>query len=146
MNISLGSLLTEDLQALEELNLLPEDIKLEGVDDTDEELTMSGGLGHGDSSAVAAPAQQQEDQSMKLTQRSGKAGGVSWFEEMLDGSRLGRTQNTRRGVGVSTDGSTRVEWEISEYFDDGSEAPHTPTGSKRKISEVAKDDDVSMHQ
>ena len=144
MNISLGSLLTEDLQALEELDLLPEDANLGDVH-TDEQLTMSGDLGKGDSSAVDTSAEQQEGQSLKRTKRSGKSGDVTWFEEMLDGSRLGRTQTTRRGAGVSTDG-TSVEWEISEYFDDGSEALHTPIGSKRKIGEVAKDDDVSMQQ
>ena len=143
MNITLGSLLSEELHTLQDLDILPEDADLQSTDDA-QRLTMSGALTQGDSSAEEAPARQQENQPLTRTQQSGRTGGVSWFEEMLDGSRLGRTQNTRRGVGVSNDGSTRVEWEVSEYYDDDTEAPKTPTGSKRKLGEVDKDEDVSM--
>ncbi|KAJ9611346.1 hypothetical protein H2200_004530 [Cladophialophora chaetospira] len=145
MNVSLGSLLTEDLRALEELDLLPEDADLEDTD-VNPDLTMSGALGPTDTEAADTSVQRQENTPVTRTQRTGKAGNLTWFEEMLDGSRLGRTQTTRRGQGVSNDGTTRIEWEVSEYFDDGSEGPQTPTGSKRKISEVAKDDDVKMQQ
>ncbi|KIW69564.1 hypothetical protein PV04_05434 [Phialophora macrospora] len=142
MNITLGSLLNDDLQALQELDLLPEAPTPEGTD-APGQFTMSGGLGQGDSSAVEASAQ-QAIQPVTRTQRSGRSGGLTWFEEMLEGSRLGRVQNTRRGVGVTNDGSTRVEWEVSEYVDDGSEAPPTPGSSKRKIEAVTQDDDVRM--
>jgi hypothetical protein len=142
MNITLGSLLNDDLEALQELDLLPEVANAEGTDAA-EQFTMSGGLGEGESGAVEASAQ-PEIHPVTRTQRSGRTGGLTWFEEMLDGSRLGRVQNTRRGAGVTNDGSTRVEWEISEYFDDGSEQPPTPTSSKRKIDDVAQDDDVRM--
>lgn len=142
MNITLGSLLSEDYRTLQELNLLPED---EGEDDDNDQLVMSGGLGQGDSNA--GEVAEQHSPTITRTQRSGRSEGMTWFEEMLDGSRLGRTQKTRRGVGVSDGGSTRVEWEISEYFEDGSGGPQTPTGSKRKIDEMGKDDDdVSMQQ
>lgn len=141
MNISLGSLLSEDLRALEELDLLPDDMR----DDpnADPQLTMSGALGPGDTPAQNS-VQSQENHPVTQMRRTGKTGSLTWFEDMLDGSRLGRTQTTRRGLGVSDDGSTRVEWEVSEYTDDGSEEPQTHSGSKRKIGEVAKDDDVSM--
>lgn len=127
LNITLGSLLNEDIRALQDLDLIPEDIDPNDVHPSQE-------------TAVQAPAvRQREDQTLTRTERTGRSGGLSWFEEMLDGSRLGRTQNIRRGVGVSSDGNTRVEWEVSEYVDDGS-GEGNQTGSKRKIGEIGNDD------
>lgn len=134
MNITLGSLLSQDLHALQDLDLLPEDLDLEDVQNTQQSL-----VGAPTEQAVVSQA---ATQGLTRTRRAGRSGGLSWFEELLEGSRLGRTQNIRRGVGVSADGSTSVEWEISEYVDDGSEeleSASTPTGSKRKIGDVAGD-------
>ena len=141
MNITLGSLLSEDLRALQELDLLPDDASLE-ASGRNEQVTPSS-VKQNDSGSVQALVQ-QENQPHRRTQQSGRAGSLTWFEEMLDGSRLGRIQKTRRGIGVSNDGSTKVEWEVSEYFDDGAEAPLAPSSSKRKIGDVARDEDVSM--
>ncbi|PWY90057.1 hypothetical protein BO70DRAFT_359046 [Aspergillus heteromorphus CBS 117.55] len=47
--------------------------------------------------------------------RHGTLGGIPWFEELIDGSRLGRLMKTRRGVGVSDDQSTSFEWEVTEW-------------------------------
>lgn len=127
MNITLGSLLGEDIHALQELDLLPEAVEPQDVQGPSP-------------SAVPAPSRQEQNQDLTRTERSGQSGGLSWFEEMLDGSRLGRTHNFRKGVGVSPDGNTRVEWEISEFIDDGSGTPQTPTGSKRKRGDVTSDD------
>lgn len=44
--------------------------------------------------------------------------GVPWFEEMVEGSALGRIKR-RRGGGTSQDGRIRVEWEVVEF--DGGE-------------------------
>ncbi|KIX07590.1 uncharacterized protein Z518_02243 [Rhinocladiella mackenziei CBS 650.93] len=116
MNITLGSLLSEDIRALQDLDLLPEDAEPQDVLSTEQ-------------GSVQAPAGQQ---ALARTGRRGITGTLSWFEEMLDGSRLSRTHNIRKGVGVSADGSTTVEWEITEYFDDGtgeSQEAQTSTGS-----------------
>ncbi len=142
LHITLGSLLGEDIQALQELDLLPED-----VEPADWQTLLSS-----DQAGPEAPAGEQEvAQPLTDTVRSRRTGGLAWFEEMLHGSRLGRTQNSRRGMGVSSDGSMRVEWEVSEYLDDEvemeaeSDLVSTPTGSKRKIEDVATEgDDVSM--
>jgi hypothetical protein len=45
-------------------------------------------------------------------------------------------------MGMSADGSTTVEWEVTECIDDGSEADQ-PSGTKRKIEE-AEEKDVTM--
>lgn len=129
MNVTLGSLLTDDLRALQELDLLPEDVEPAR-----------------NSAVVQAPSEQSDGSIIQRSERQGNLGGISWFEEMLDGSRLGRTQTTRRGQGASADGQTTVEWEISEYIDDGTgvSSANTPTGSKRKIEVVTEDEDFSM--
>ena len=132
MNITLGSLSSQDIHSLQELDLLPEDFE-------------PGDVQPSDKTAVQAPATpQQQEQAVTRTEWSGRIGGLSWFEEMLDGSRLGRTQNSRRGIGISSDGSTSVEWEISEYYDDGTEQATPPGVSKRKIGDVGEDDEVEM--
>ncbi|KAL2423526.1 hypothetical protein ABEF94_010677 [Exophiala dermatitidis] len=137
MNVTLGSLLSRDLHALQDLDLLPEELELEDVQPTSAQRSL-----------VQAPTEQtivtqDENNGLTRTQRTGRSGGLAWFEELLEGSRLGRTQNIRRGVGVSPDGFTSVEWEISEYIDDGTEemdSASTPTGSKRKIGDVGGND------
>jgi hypothetical protein len=134
MNVTLGSLLSRDLQALQDLDLLPEDFDLEDVQPSHQGLVQA--------PAEQAVVSQAGNQGLTRTQRTGRTGGLSWFEELLEGSRLGRSQNIRRGVGVSADGSTSVEWEISEYVDDGSEdldPASTSAGSKRKIGDVGSD-------
>lgn len=130
----MGSLLGDDIRALQELDLLPEDVEPEEIGATD---------GSSDDKALANSRLAAEtDQSVaKRSQRQGRLGDLDWFEEMIDGSRLGRTQKTRRGMGTSADGTTTVQWEVSEYRDGDSE-PSTPTtgSSKRKIGDVSGDD------
>ncbi|KAK4946055.1 hypothetical protein LTR10_014857 [Elasticomyces elasticus] len=126
LNITLGSLVNEDIRALQDLELVPGDIDPEDVRPSQ-------------GTTEQAPVKQRDDQTLSRTERNGTSGGLSWFEEMLDGSKLGRTHNIRRGVGVTSDGTTRVEWEVSEYVDDG-KGETNQTGSKRKIDDVGNDD------
>lgn len=133
----MGSLLNEDLKAIQDLDLLPENSdssSLQSETDNDESGVVSS---------------QSKKSPITHTLRSGSTGGLSWFEELLDGSRLGRTQHTRRGHGVSADGTTTVEWEISEYLDDGTETvlpPHPTSRSKRKLADAGgeESEDVKM--
>ncbi|KEF62109.1 uncharacterized protein A1O9_00081 [Exophiala aquamarina CBS 119918] len=154
LSVTLGSLLTEDLRALQELDLLPGDIDSEAL-----EWHPSQQQRRDTSSSSAVPThrpQEPQEESAAVTQgqRNGKTGGLSWFEELLEGSRLGRRHKTRRGHGIGADGSTIVEWEVSEDFDDGTQL-HDPgqpasdsTSSKRKIDDVTqgeRGDDVTMN-
>ncbi|EXJ85095.1 hypothetical protein A1O3_05770 [Capronia epimyces CBS 606.96] len=135
INITLGSLLSQHLRSLQELDLLPEDLELIDVQPAQQGLVQA--------QTEQAVASLGDSPALTRTRRTGRSGDLSWFEELLEGSRLGRAQNIRRGVGVSADGSTSVEWEISEYIEDGSEEPTsaaTPTGSKRKIGDVGAGD------
>ncbi|RAL16850.1 uncharacterized protein BO97DRAFT_402461 [Aspergillus homomorphus CBS 101889] len=75
------------------------------------------------SSRVVIPAATGRGGSgLSRSYRQGTLGGIPWFEEMIEGSQLGRLMKMRRGVGVSDDQSTTVEWEISEW---SSDAPGT---------------------
>ena len=136
LSITVGSLLGDDVRALQDLDLLPEDVEPQDVAATTD--------GSNDNRVVAITQlpQGQEQAVTKGSQRLGRLGDLDWFEEMIDGSRLGRTQKTRRGMGTNANGTTTVQWEVSEYREGDSE-PSTPpaTGSsKRKIGDVGGDD------
>jgi hypothetical protein len=59
--------------------------------------------------------------------------GLPWFETILQGSKLG---NMRRSWGSreSGDGRVKVEWEITEWNDEGENENTLP--GKRKIGDV----------
>jgi hypothetical protein len=65
--------------------------------------------------------------------------GEPWFEEIIEGSKLGKIRR-RRGGKTSADGMTSVEWEVVEFDGEGNTEPHetgttsTITG-KRKLGE-----------
>lgn len=66
---------------------------------------------------------------------------MPWFEEMVEGSELGRVKR-RRGGETSSDGKTTVEWEVVEIGgEEEGEATSTP---KHKISKIDAGDDVHM--
>ena len=131
--MTLGSLLGEDIRALQDLDLLPDDFEPHDIETIPRKTSSNG------DALQAATNTQLEQPVVNRSQRQGRLGDLDWFEEMIDGSRLGRTRKTRRGMGTTPDGSTSVQWEVSEYVDDGTE-PSTPSGSKRKIGDVAGDD------
>ncbi len=136
LSVTVGSLFGEDLRTLKELGLLPDD-----VDDSD----ATGGLP--DPRIAERFNNQQLGRRDELVQRRicrGVDGGMTWMEEMIDGSRLGRLQKTKRGVGKSADGMTTVEWEITEMVDNGVEQEPGAGRGKRKLGEVALGGDAQM--
>jgi hypothetical protein len=121
MSISIGSLLVDDQRALDDLGLLPEDY--------DEEAPRAGVSTSSDlapaqtsSSSVIVPSFEDPTDFPDISRslQRGRTGGIPWFEEMMEGSRLGRLMRSRRGMGVSDDQSTSIQWEFSEWHDDGS--------------------------
>ena len=68
--------------------------------------------------------------------------GSPWFEEMIEGSRMGRLKR-RRGGEISSDGSTRVEWEVTE-FDSGEPDDGSVNNNKRKLGSLGEGEDVEM--
>jgi hypothetical protein len=139
LSITLGSLFGDDLRELQKLDLLPEDTRPE---DLGAQPTPS----HGTTESAQDAITPQSSTLAQRNTRMGRLGDLDWFEEMVNGSHLGRTQHTRRGMGVSADGRTQVSWaQVSEYVDgDEIETPSTNTsGSKRKIEDIG-DDDITM--
>ena len=67
--------------------------------------------------------------------------GTPWFEELIQGSELGRIQ--RRGGQISSDGHTKVEWEISEYESKEGDVPVASAG-KRKLVSLDAGENVEM--
>jgi hypothetical protein len=138
MSIAVGSLSSDDQRALEELDLLPED--------SDEEESEAE-----PSSSALAPAMDTSSSvivpsfglptDISRSFRRGMAHGIPWFEEMVEGSRLGRVMRARRGMGVSDDQSTSFEWEISEWHDDGTggaqdDSDNGHTGKRKRGQQV----------
>ncbi|KXG46368.1 Glutathione-dependent formaldehyde-activating enzyme/centromere protein V [Penicillium griseofulvum] len=121
MSVAIGSLLADDQRALDDLRLLPEDF--------DEEAPRAGISTSSDlapasetaSSSVIVPSS-NESPNISRSLQYGRTGGIPWFEEMVEGSRLGRLMRSRRGMGVSDDQSTSIQWEFSEWHDDGTNA------------------------
>lgn len=119
MSIAIGSLFGDDQHALEDLNLLPEDF--------DEDAQHADILTSSASSALTPSREDtsvivpslSESPAISRSFRHGKIDGIPWFEEMVEGSRLGRLMRAKRGKGISDDNSTTFEWEISEWHDDG---------------------------
>ena len=96
-----------------------------GSEDTEKTQTASGGA-----KEVANLGQGREVQ------------GTPWFEEMIQGSDLGRIKR-RRGRETSSDGRTKVEWEITE-FESGEGDVGAANSGKRKLGSLGHGDDVDM--
>ncbi|POR37965.1 Uncharacterized protein TPAR_01841 [Tolypocladium paradoxum] len=106
INLTLGSLLREDLRDLEDMGLIPDESEQEQQQRQQRQHQQE----QGDERAVAATPTKSTALRASF--------GVPWFDGMVEGTRLG---NMRRSQGVqrSQDGSVKVEWEIVEYTDSG---------------------------
>ena len=69
--------------------------------------------------------------------------GNPWFEEIIEGSELGRIKR-KRGGHTSADGKSKVEWEVVEMSDD--DQVGLASASKRKLDASTNDNgsDVKM--
>lgn len=96
INLTLGSLLREDIRDLEDIGLIPQD----GDED--------------------APSGSETAPAATPTTRTAlqQSFGVPWFDGLIEGSRLG---NMRRSYGTrrSRDGQTSIEWDIVEFSENG---------------------------
>lgn len=120
MSVTIGSLYGDHQRLLEDLNLLPEesDDEIPADEQVEEVVRRTPPAQTPISSPVVAPG---NDTGLSRQYRHGHTGGIPWFEELVEGSRLGRMLRGRRGMGVSDDQSSAVEWEISEMHDGGSD-------------------------
>jgi len=120
--LTLGSLLDEDLDLLDELGLL----------DATEAGNVTAAARESRGAQDSGAARQTED--IVLTKR-----GAPWFEDLVQDSALG-TIRRQKGGQTSDDGSVRMQWEVLEWTsndDDGG------TG-KRKLGDLDEGQDVEM--
>ncbi|OJI97101.1 hypothetical protein ASPVEDRAFT_67896 [Aspergillus versicolor CBS 583.65] len=138
MSVTIGSLYGEDQRLLEDLELLPqwEESESPGSTAEEEEPTSSEvPVSKSSSTLVVPPDISTSD--IARNYRHGTTDGIPWFEEMIEGSGLGKLMKRRRGAGVSDDQSTTIEWEVSEWTSTGSksESSSAHTAGKRKRGE-----------
>ncbi|KAF5026051.1 hypothetical protein F66182_1843 [Fusarium sp. NRRL 66182] len=107
INLTLGSLLREDLRDLEDMGLIP--------DEGDEKISVN-----------------QSSEVVGRNTALRQSYGVPWFDGMVEGTRLG---NMRRSQGVrqSQDGRVKVEWEIVEYSGNGNGNGNEARGSPEDV-------------
>ena len=121
--INLGSLKDESVEKLEEAGLFSEAGEVEAQASSDAPNPPH---------EMAAPTRRQ----------AREVRGNPWFEEMIEGSTLGRIKR-RRGGETSEDGKTTVEWEVVEFGDDNGDLEGAPA-PKRKIDNLNDDDGDGM--
>lgn len=121
--VNLSSLRNESLERLQDAGLLsaPEEASNEAVSNQEAPRNRS------------AVTRRSSDREVR---------GVPWFEEMVEGSDLGRIKR-RRGGKTSTDGRTKYEWEVVEIGGDEAESTATST-AKRKLGVMGAEDDAEM--
>ncbi|OAA67367.1 hypothetical protein ISF_03543 [Cordyceps fumosorosea ARSEF 2679] len=120
--LTLGSLLSEDLHDLQSLGLIPDDT--DSDDDTPQEENVAG-------------HKPPEEPPAEATVMFRESFGVPWFEELVDGTRLGKLRHS------SQDGQVRVEWEIIECSDNDNDMEDVdmpaPSPGKRKLDQRGDD-------
>jgi len=121
IQLTLGSLLTEDIHNLQDLGLLPDDNEEDGID--------------------IMPAITQGS-------RRGLAGrnitSIPWFENLISGSRLGNMCGQH-----SRDGNVQIEFEVTEWTPDddneregeadGSESSSSTKGKRKRVLDSEND-------
>jgi hypothetical protein len=118
INLTLGSLVDEDLERLRELGML--EVEGERKEEEEEEEEVTG----------------QESDVQKYRPIQGVAHrGAPWFEEMAEKTPLGKVKRQKGGhTTTSGDSTVEVEWEVFEW--NGDEGESTTGTPKRKIGEV----------
>ncbi|KAK2762186.1 hypothetical protein FQN54_001195 [Arachnomyces sp. PD_36] len=146
LSVTVGSIFGEDQRILEDLDLLPMGSPSEDLLPVHQPATVTSPPSNLAPSAATQLQPLGHNTHFSRSFREGTSSGIPWFEEMIQGSQLGRVGKSRRGMGVSNDGSTKIEWEVSEWHDDGTggspdfESESGPAGAtgKRKIEEVGE--------
>ncbi|KAI0433927.1 hypothetical protein F5Y09DRAFT_17198 [Xylaria sp. FL1042] len=115
IQLTLGSLLTEDLHNLQDLGLLPDDTDLDEME--------------------AVPSTVSEP-SRDLVGR--ETTSIPWFDSLISGSRLGNIYTTKR-VRQSRDGTRLVEFKVTEWTPDDdnerdtSESSSSTPGKRKRL-------------
>jgi hypothetical protein len=124
INLTLGSLMQEDLADLEDMGLLPDDSTEEEEGEAGEEEEAAEVE---EDSRAAGPASTTGSASLSTALRASYS--VPWFEELVEGTRLGRLTRSH-GIKRTQDGKVKIEWEVVEFNgDDEDEMENIAQGS-----------------
>lgn len=126
MNVTLGSLLSESMEQLEALSIIPD------ADDNEEGLVSGGDVDEevhiptneqAEGGVDASPEDPERSRQVSTQSTHSMQGrGLPYFEEMVENSRLGRIKRQRGGQ-ASEDGRAVVQWEILEIVGDDEPTP-----------------------
>ncbi|KAL4934462.1 uncharacterized protein BDV17DRAFT_8239 [Aspergillus undulatus] len=145
ISVTIGSLYGDDQHVLEDLQLLPRWEEPEPPKTIAEHVvtTPARNVSASSLSNILAPSDGSTS-GLTRTYRHGMLDGIPWFEELIEGSDLGRLMKMRRGGGSSDDRSTTFEWEVSEWTSTGSDAEGSTSQAvgKRKRGQPTGDDDT----
>ncbi|KAL2833930.1 hypothetical protein BJY01DRAFT_239368 [Aspergillus pseudoustus] len=120
MSVTIGSLSGDDQRLLEDLDLIPQRERSERSTSEEDNIPTAAQASESASSTFVTPPV-GPGRSLSQAYRQGTTSGIPWFEEMIEGSELGRLMKTRCGIGVSDDQLTTIEWEVSEWTDKDTE-------------------------
>ncbi|KAK0709016.1 hypothetical protein B0T26DRAFT_390519 [Lasiosphaeria miniovina] len=138
IQLTLGSLLPEDLADLGEFGFLSE------PDDDDDAQAAAGKMII--SPRIMSPRDTDmgmQDDVVGFTSAGRQVvGALPWFDKLTAGSRLG-TLRAHKGYGGNQNGTVRVEWEIVEWTPDD-DATSSGRNSKRKLDDVSAMEDVQQ--
>ena len=86
-----------------------------------------------------------EQSALSSVEDSKEIQGSPWFEDVVQGSKLGRMRTTRGG-GTSADGSTTIRWKVVEFGgEDDIDSTESGLGTgKRKLVHLKAEEDVEM--
>ena len=134
--ISLGSLESESLDILSEVGIL-------GGEEERQEAPSNNQMDY-EGGSTNAPAAHSTN-TVAARGESREVRGQPWFEEMLEGSELGRLRRRRGGM-TSKDGSSQVEWEVVEFESNDIEGTQeVGIGTvKRKLGDMAEEGDLPV--
>ena len=126
ISVTIGSLSPHDQIAIEDLGLLPADSDADAL----QSPSQASPVVPISESNQRPEAQQQQQPTVR--HRSGTIGGIPWFEEMIEGSRLGQYGRRRQGRGRTADSSVQIEWEVSEWYGGDQAESAASTGELRE--------------
>ena len=117
----------EDLADLEELGLVP------SSDSSDTETEADNKQVQTPTKEGDTPMAEPDAEEVVATHKRETVGGVSWFDTLMEGSRLGGRMRMTKGRRTNRSGSVRVEWEVVEWSDDGED--EAARNGKRKLAD-----------
>ncbi|KAH8176209.1 Mss4-like protein [Sarocladium implicatum] len=122
INLTLGSLVREDLRDLEDMGLI-DDASSASADVDDPSAKTD---------TLASISNQKKSTALRQSY------GVPWFDSMVEGTRLGRMRRTQSIQRSPHGGEVSIEWEIVEFADNGDDDVNMSGSNSAGVSTPVK--------